>query len=298
MNFLKKYLIFPFFGTLSAILCTSNLLICVIPITLICSIAYFIPFKTLKQYVMNFIMPIPTAFYMVSYWLLRINIAIDWDIQKPPSVNKKNWYLITCNHLSWLDICAVAGSLSPITSPIKFFLKKDLLWTLPFVGIPCKLLGFPLLERRGKRTKKGYADINSTRKACELVMKYPTSLFMFTEGTRCTPPKQRKQKSPYNYLLKPKAGGTALTLTIMKKQLAGMINVTVNYAPRQFTLLDFMLGRLRKVNLRFDLIPIDEVPIGDYYTNNSDKKHFLEWLNALWSQKDQQLKDIIDHDTL
>ena len=84
----------------------------------------------------------------------------------------------------------------------------------------------------------------------------------------------------------------------MKKQLAGMINVTVNYAPRQFTLLDFMLGRLRKVNLRFDLIPIDDIPIGDYYTNNSDKKRFLEWLNALWSQKDQQLKDIIDHDAL
>ena len=57
-------------------------------------------------------------------------------------------------------------------------------------------------EKKGK-------DIEATRKSCERYKDEPITLINFIEGTRFTPEKHAVQRSPYQHLLKPKAGGLA-----------------------------------------------------------------------------------------
>src|SRR5690554_7212168 len=72
-------------------------------------------------------------------------------------------------------------------------------------------------EKRGQ-------DIETTKKACEKFKYLPTSVMNFLEGTRFTPNKHRGQKSPYKYLLKPKAGGMAFAMSAMGDQFKSLLD--------------------------------------------------------------------------
>ncbi len=60
----------------------------------------------------------------------------------------------------------------------------------------------------------------------------PVGIFNFAEGTRFTVGKHAQQKSPFRYLLKPKAGGIAFVLDAMGEQLKSLVNVTIHYPGR------------------------------------------------------------------
>ncbi len=80
-----------------------------------------------------------------------------------------------------------------------------------------------------KYPEKQGQDLATTRKACERYKTNPVSVFNFLEGTRFTPEKHDEQNSPFEYLLKPKAGGIAFVLDAMGEQLQGLVNVTLHY---------------------------------------------------------------------
>lgn len=114
----------------------------------------------------------------------------------------------------------------------------------------------------------------------------------FVEGTRFTKAKHERQKSPFRNLLKPKAGGTGFVFTAMGHQLHSILNVTINYPQRDLSFWNFMCGRIRKVNVFIEKIPVTDDLIGDYTADAEYQKRFQKWLNELWIKKDTVFDEI------
>ncbi|EZR03926.1 hypothetical protein A9F06_26250 [Klebsiella pneumoniae] len=52
-------------------------------------------------------------------------------------------------------------------------------------------------------------------------------------------------------------------------------------------------GRLTRIVVRINLVPIGEELHGDYVNDKNFKRSFQRWLNGLWEEKDRQLTDIM-----
>jgi hypothetical protein len=115
----------------------------------------------------------------------------------------------------------------------------------------------------------------------------------YVEGTRFTPQKQAKSRAGYEYLLQPKSGGIAYTLAAMGEQFDSIIDVTLAYPnnPDQ-PFKEMLMGKMSKIVVRVDVLPVDENVTGDYFNDKPFKRDFQRWLVQRWEKKDQQLKDI------
>ena len=293
-----KKILYTILGIISTLLLIINLFVFTFLVLIVSPFTYLVPFSRWRTKAIAMAMNIPALWYRSCYYLLRINLSIKWEVTGEKLFNKKGWYLLVCNHISWLDIPVVAGSYSYKMPVIKFFMKKEILWTMPFVGLACKSLGYPFLSRGKKRKKSaaGSSDKDTTRQACKQIKDHPTTLFMFVEGTRFSEQKKQTQKSPYKYLLKPRAGGMATVLTNMRDKLDGIVDITLNYEPRKFTLWDLSIGRLKKIKITSRVIPIEAVAKGDYYGDKQYKNEIREWLHQVWQQKDKTITEMMQDD--
>jgi 1-acyl-sn-glycerol-3-phosphate acyltransferase len=127
-----------------------------------------------------------------------------WQVHLPPDLSQHAWYLVVCNHQSWVDILVLQHCLQGRAPFLKFFIKRQLIW-VPLVGLVWWALDFPFLRRRGGAS--GARDLATARAACARFRALPTSVMSFVEGTRFTPAKHEAQGSPYRHLLKPDALG-------------------------------------------------------------------------------------------
>lgn len=261
--------------------------------------------------IVKLIFPVPAVWRSVSLFcnammycwcsglaaLLHLNPSLKWDIEGLEGVNKKSWYLLICNHRSWADIVILCVLFRKHIPMNKYFLKQQLAW-VPFIGLACWALDMPfmrrysrsyLLRHPGRRGK----DVETTRRSCEKFRAYPTTIVNFVEGSRFTAEKKRQAHSPYHNLLPPKAAGIAMALNVMGNQFDKMLNVTLCYPKNDRTpFYDMLTGRLRHVVIRIDLIPVTQALHGDYINDRRFKRSFQQWLNALWSEKDQAIEGI------
>ena len=230
--------------------------------------------------------------------LLHLNPWLKWDVQGLEGLNKKNWYLLISNHHSWADIVVLCVLFRKHIPMNKYFLKQQLAW-VPFIGLACWALDMPFMrrysrsylirhpERRGK-------DVETTRRSCEKFRAHPTTIVNFVEGSRFTEEKKRETRSPYHNLLPPKAAGIAMALNVLGSQFDKLLNVTLCY-PDNHTrpFYDMLSGRLTRIVVRINLVPIGEELHGDYVNDKNFKSGFQRWLNGLWEEKDRQLTDIM-----
>jgi 1-acyl-sn-glycerol-3-phosphate acyltransferase len=185
----------------------------------------------------------------------------------------------------------------------KFFLKQQLLY-VPFVGLACWALDMPFMRRYSrqyllKHPEKRGKDLESTKRSCEKFKNMPTTVINFVEGTRFNQQKQQQSSSSYQYLLPPKALGIAYTLSVLGEQFDQIINVTLAYPNTNPSLTPFkalLSGKLDKVVVKIDTIPIDQQLRGDYLQDKHFKRHFKLWLDQTWQAKDQYLKTVLNKD--
>ena len=138
-------------------------------------------------------------------------------------------------------------------------------------------------------------DIEATRKSCEKFRHLPTTVINFVEGSRFTPEKHRLRKSKFNNLLPPKAGGIAFTLAAMGELFTNLLDVTILYPGNVGSpMLNMLKGNLKKVVIRVKVIPIEQQIIGDYFNDEVFKANFQLWLNEVWRNKDEQIKQLIE----
>lgn len=275
-------------------------------VTIICSVPIIV------AGLIKLLVPIPAVWrsisvfcnFMMYCWceglalLLHLNPWLKWYVQGLEGLNKKNWYLLISNHHSWADIVVLCVLFRKHIPMNKYFLKQQLAW-VPFIGLACWALDMPFMrrysrsylirhpERRGK-------DVETTRRSCEKFRAHPTTIVNFVEGSRFTEEKKRETRSPYHNLLPPKAAGIAMALNVLGSQFDKLLNVTLCY-PDNHTrpFYDMLSGRLTRIVVRINLVPIGEELHGDYVNDKNFKRGFQRWLNGLWEEKDRQLTDIM-----
>jgi 1-acyl-sn-glycerol-3-phosphate acyltransferase len=231
-----------------------------------------------------------------SAWMRLLPTA--WDVEGAGDLQSRGWYLVNCNHQSWVDILALQHVLRGRIPLLKFFLKQQLIW-VPVIGLAWWALDFPFMHRHGKaalrrRPELRLQDQEATLRACRKFSLVPTSVMNFAEGTRFTARKHDVQASPYRHLLKPRAGAMALTLNAMGERFRSMVDATIAYPGGVPSFWDFLCGRVPRVVVRLRQLPIPaEFAAGDYAQDPEFRRRFQQWLGALWDEKDRQLDALL-----
>ena len=208
----------------------------------------------------------------------------------PADLRLDGWYLVICNHQSWVDIPVLQSVFNRRIPFLRFFLKSQLIW-VPVLGLAWWALDFPFMKRYSRETLDKHPhlrgkDIEATRTACAKYREVPVSVMNFVEGTRFTPAKHARQESPHADLLLPRAGGIAFVLEAMGELLDAVVDVTIAYPQGRPSMLDLFTGRVREVRVavRSLAIPTDLLG-GDYSNDAAFRERFQAWLNAIWSEK-------------
>ncbi len=283
----------PLRGSISLLLFILNTVLLTIPLITVALFKLIIPYIQWRKFCDKIINGIASMWISVNNWNLKISNPVQWDVQGLDSLNKDGWYMVVANHQSWSDIVVLQKIFHGKIPFLKFFLKKELIW-VPFLGLAWWGLDFPFMKRYTKSFLKKHPhlkgkDLEITKKACEKFRTLPVSVMNFLEGTRFTQEKQKKQESPYENLLKPKAGGIAFILAAMGEQMHRILNVTIVYpgGPRNFW--QFICGNVAEVRVVVDSQPISKELIGDYFSDKKFRVSFQNHLNKMWTEKDQLL---------
>lgn len=231
-----------------------------------------------------------------SAWM-RLLHGTAWDVRGADGLRRDGWYLVNCNHQSWVDIFVLQHVLRGRIPLLKFFLKRQLIY-VPVIGLAWWALDFPFMRRHGKealrrRPELRRQDQEETLRACRRFALVPTSVMNFAEGTRFTPRKHASQGAPFRHLLKPRAGAMALTLNAMGSRFRSLVDATIVYPGGVPSFWDFLCGRVPRVVVRVRQQPIPEgFAAGDYAADPDFRRRFQSWLQALWEEKDRDFAQL------
>jgi 1-acyl-sn-glycerol-3-phosphate acyltransferase len=289
LSFLPSWLIVfitvPLFFAITSIIATSIFLLGVLK--------FLLPIAPMSAILNFFINALWRAWALFNLIAINLTNPVEWQIDAPDKFDKKGWYLLICNHISWVDIMVLTQvALNTLPSP-KFFLKNELK-RAPFVGMAAWAMDMPFMKRYSRSylekypEKKGQ-DIESTRRSCEKFKNIPTTIINFVEGTRFTAAKQAKSNGEFDNLLPPRAGGIAFTLAAMGHLFSGVVNVTLNYPDNKTPTKDILFGQLKRVQVQIELLEVSDELVGDYFNDEEHKSKFQNWLNNLWLEKDRLL---------
>lgn len=285
-------------GSLSLTGYVLNTVLLTVPLVVMSLIKLILPFQRIIVVVDKALIGIATLWISINTLNTKLFCRINWDIRGTALLKKREWYLVISNHQSWVDILALQTALNKKIPMLKFFLKKELIW-VPFLGIAWWALDFPFMKRYSKKQLQAHPelkgkDIKSTRKACKKFKHTPVSIMNFVEGTRFTPDKKQIQNSPFQSLLKPKAGGIAFVMSAMGEYLHQIIDITIVYPDKIPSFWEYISGRVKKIIIDIRVHPITEELTGDYFNDPGYKKIFFNWLNTMWQEKDKKIAGL-DH---
>ena len=225
------------------------------------------------------------------------NLKWDISIDKALDLNLDGRYMMICNHQSWVDTTVnqyFGLTRMPLT---RFFTKWELIF-IPFVGQAFKILGFPMMKRHSKaqvakNPELKHRDMLEARKACEQLLSQPFTLLNYLEGTRFTTEKHAEQQSPYQNLLKPKAGGLALALNILGDKIDALVDMTIVYPDGAPDYGDFWLGDVSRIAVDLRKIDIpDWLLHGNYEDDPIYRERFQQWVDQIWTEKDQLISQM------
>ncbi|MFV0575849.1 MAG: acyltransferase [Vibrio sp.] len=279
---------------ISCFIVILNTAVASLVIILMALIKWLIPIKPIQK-TMTFIANRSMwVWATLNHFTLNVINPVKWEIEGGENLTQKGWYLVICNHQSWADIVILCSVLRNRIPMPKFFLKYELLF-VPFVGLGCWALDMPFMRRYSKDylaknpEKKGQ-DLATTRRSCEKFQHTPTTVVNYVEGTRHSYEKAKTRRSPYQHLLSPNAGGIAYTLAAMGEQFEYVVDMTLAYPENIETpFKDMLMGKLTKIVVKIEMIPMSEVPKGDYFNDNTFKREFQSWLSGRWKEKDSYL---------
>ena len=291
LNFLPK----PLVALIAALLLVLNVLFWV-PILLFFAILKLIlPFKAMRLLIDPILLRIAEAWIAGNSGWMGLTQRTQWDVQGIDGLDYRSWYLVNCNHQSWVDILVLQNLFNRRIPLLKFFLKQQLIW-VPIMGLAWWALEFPFMRRHTEEFLKKHPEMRgkdqaTTRKACEKFALIPTSVMNFLEGTRFTRAKHQRQKSPYKHLLKPKAGGIALALNAMGDKFQAILDVTIVYPDGTPTFTQFLCGKLKRVIVRVRRLPVpQDLAQGDYAGDAAVREAYQQWVHQLWLDKDAQIE--------
>ncbi|SEQ92251.1 acyltransferase [Giesbergeria anulus] len=269
------------------VLLCNSLLFCtlMVPLALLKLLVPLVPVRRWTDRILN---RIPALWIdLNNFWLGSVNRS-HWQVELAPELRPDGWYLLVCNHQSWMDILVLQRVLNRRVPMLKFFLKRELLY-VPVLNLAWWALDFPFM-RRGSGGGTARKDLRDAKAACEKFRHVPTTVISFAEGTRFTAAKQAQQPSPYQHLLAPKAGAVTMALGTLSDLLDGLIDVTIVYPNKVPSFMDALCGRLGDVVVQVQLRPI---PPELLKAGAKQRVQLQTWLDGLWQEKDQAIGEVL-----
>ena len=285
-------------GLLAGFLLLANCLFWV-PVLLLFSMLRLLPLKRVRLVVDPLLLRIAEAWIAGNSAWMRLTQRTLWDVQGQDGLRPRGWYLISCNHQSWVDILVLQHLLNRRIPLLKFFLKQELVW-VPVMGLAWWALDFPFMQRHSEAYLKQHPEMRgrdqeTTRRACEKFALIPTSVMNFLEGTRFSRAKHQAQQSPYRHLLKPKTGAMALALNAMGHKFEAVLDITIVYPGGAPDFWQFLSGQVPQVLVRIQALPVPAPLIGaDYAGDAKVRQACQQWAHQLWLAKDQQISALLD----
>lgn len=283
-------------GVFAVLLLIFTTILCFIPILFI-GVAKIFPNLRWKTRCTQLVDKIATFWSATNNAYIDRFRTIQWEIEGIDNLSTSNWYFVIANHQSWLDIVVLQKLFNRKIPILKFFIKDQLKW-IPFLGFSWWAMGCPFMKRYSKEYllkkphKKG-KDLLATRKALKLFEQMPAAIMNFVEGTRFTDQKSKLQQSPYQHLLKPKAGGISFVLSTMGEKFKSMLDVTIIYSNKNPTLWDFLCKRINRIQIHVRQIPIpSQFMESSFYQNEEAQTEFRDWLNLNWETKDNLISTL------
>jgi 1-acyl-sn-glycerol-3-phosphate acyltransferase len=290
----------PFFlrGVLAVLLLVVNTLFWCIPLLAGALVKLLLPFEPVRRRIDPVLNAFANGWVACNSGWMRLTQPTAWDVEGAEELRRSDWYMVNCNHQSWVDIFVLQHVLRGRIPLLKFFLKQQLIY-VPVIGLAWWALDFPFMRRHGKealrrRPELRVQDHEATLRACRKFLQMPTSVMNFAEGTRFTPDKHDAQGSPYRHLLKPKAGAMALTLNAMGDRFRSLVDATIVYPAGVPSFWDFLCGRVPRIAVRLRQLPIPEgFATSDYAKDPAFRRAFTRWLAQLWEEKDRQVEELL-----
>lgn len=285
-------------GLIACLLLLLNILFWVPLLLVFALLKLLIPARQMRLLIDPILLHIAEAWIAGNSAWMRLTQRTEWDVQGIEGLKYQNWYMVNCNHQSWVDILVLQHVFNRRIPLLKFFLKQQLIW-VPVMGLAWWALEFPFMRRHSEEFLKRHPEMRgkdqaTTRKACEKFALIPTSVMNFLEGTRFTRTKHERQQSPYGHLLKPKAGGLALALNAMGGKFQAILDVTIVYPEGTPNFWQFLKGQLRRVIVRVRLLPIpQQLAQADYAGDPAVRAAFQQWVQQLWLDKDAQIGGLL-----
>ena len=288
----------PLTGVVTILLLLFNTLVLIGPLLLIALFKRIAPNQALRDRCSRGVMWVAETWAEIDKAIFALCTPTHWDIRGGGELRMDTSYLVISNHQSWVDIPALVQAFNRKTPYFKFFLKKELIW-VPFLGLAFWALDYPFMKRYSKAFLEKHPelkgkDLEITKAACEKFKRMPVTVVNYLEGTRFTPAKQAQQQSPYQNLLKPKAGGVAFVLAALGEQLDTLLDVTLVYpkGPRP-GFWDLLCGRVPRVIVDIQAREIDPALWqGDYENDAQFRQYVQNWVSQLWEQKDQRIEQL------
>ncbi|MBB5019272.1 1-acyl-sn-glycerol-3-phosphate acyltransferase [Chitinivorax tropicus] len=281
----------PVIGVLASLLLFLNILFCASLLLGFAVIKLVLPFKPVRIVIDRLLNFFAENWVSGNSGWMRLTQPMNWTVRGADQLQYHGWYLVNSNHQSWVDIFVLQHIFGRRIPLLKFFLKRELIW-VPIMGLAWWALDFPFMRRHSeaylqKHPDQRGKDLETTRKACEKFALIPTSVMNFLEGTRYTSAKHQRQQSPYQHLLKPKAGGIALALNAMGDKFQSFLNVTIVYPDGIPTFWGFLCGKMGRVVVEVETLPIPMHFVGkDYQNDPTFKTDIQQWVHELWLEKD------------
>lgn len=208
----------------------------------------------------------------------RQGLIVDAEVAPSP----RGRYLLIGNHQSWADILILLRVTQPQLPFPRFFIKQELIW-VPLIGFATWALDMPYMKRYSKEQVRKNpalrgADMETTRRKCEVFRHLPSLIINYPEGTRFSHAKRDAQGSPYRHLLKPRVGGCAFIIEAMGDLLDGVLDLTIVYrGVEDPSFWDYCCGRLPEVRVSLRRLPVPE-------------EEARRWIARSWAQKDRDIE--------
>lgn len=288
----------PFLGAIASTLMLLNIFFWVPVLLLVATVKLLLPFRRVRLVIDPLLLRIAEAWIAGNSGWMRLTQAMQWEVSGLQTLSPRQWYLVVCNHQSWVDILVLQHVLNRRIPLLKFFLKKQLIW-VPIMGLAWWALEFPFMRRHSeaflqKHPEERGKDAATTRAACEKYALVPTSVMNFVEGTRLTLAKQQRQQSPYRHLLKPKAGGISLALDAMGEKFGAVLDITIAYPDGTPNFWQFLQGRMPRVIVQARTLAVPRLATSTPGDASQALRELCQvWINQLWTDKDALLDRLL-----
>ena len=288
----------PLRGLIAATLLVVNTLAWCALLFVVALVKLLLPWKPVRAVLDRALNALATAWIACNSAWMRLTQRTRWDVAGLDALEPGGWYMVNCNHQSWVDILVLQHVLNRRIPMLKFFLKQQLLY-VPVIGLAWWALDFPFMRRHSNaylraHPEKRHDDLEAARVACAKFALAPTSVMNFAEGTRFTPRKHEVQHSPYRHLLKPKTGAIALALSVLGDRFRSFLDVTIVYPGGAPTFWEFLCGTVPVVVVRVSTVPIPpEFCRGNYQDDPKFRRTIQRWMQEMWQKKDREIAALL-----